>query len=148
MASNIEIKNKKAEFLYELYDTYTAGMELYGTEIKSIRSGKANLTDSYCYFRNGELWVKMHISEYSHGSYNNHEPRRERKLLLTKRELKKLENRVKLKGFTIIPTMIFMAENGYAKMEIYTAKGKRKYDKRNSLKQKDAERELDRMKKF
>ena len=145
MRQNIEIKNKKAGHLYELTDRYTAGIQLVGTEIKSIRVGKASLSDSYCAFVEDELWIKMHISEYFFGTYNNHDPKRERKLLLTRRELKKLLGKVKNKGFTIVPTRVFISENGYAKVEIALARGKRQYDKRNTLKQNDAKRELDRM---
>jgi SsrA-binding protein len=148
MASNIEIKNKKADHLYELTDEITAGMQLYGTEIKSIRQGKASLADSFCFFIENELYVKMHITEYSHGTYNNHEAKRERKLLLTKRELKKLRRKTKIKGFTIVPIRLFINERGYAKLEIALAKGKRAYDKRQDLKTKDTKREMDRMMKF
>lgn len=148
MASNIEIKNKKASFEYFLTDEYTAGIQLYGTEIKSIRMGKASLSEAYCYFKEDELFIKMHISEYSHGGYSNHEPRRERKLLLTRRELRKLNNKVKNKGFTIVPVRMFISENGFAKIDISLAEGKRKYDKRHALKQKENKRELDRFRKF
>ncbi len=142
----INIKNKKASFDYEFVDTYTAGIVLTGTEIKSIRLGKASLVDTYCYFINGELWVKnMHISEYFYGSYNNHNPRRERKLLLSKKELRNLQNGEKHPGFTIVPTRLFINEKGLAKLVIALAKGKKQYDKRQSLKEKDDKREMDRM---
>ncbi|RLD61999.1 MAG: SsrA-binding protein [Bacteroidetes bacterium] len=148
MASpSINIKNKKASFEYELIDKYIAGIQLTGTEIKSIRAGRASLVDSYCSFYDNELWVKsMHVSEYSFGSYNNHEPKRERKLLLNKKELKKLNRKIKEKGFSIIPTRLFIDERGYAKLEIALARGKNTYDKRQSLKQKDMKREIDRLK--
>ncbi|MCQ2286096.1 MAG: SsrA-binding protein SmpB [Bacteroidales bacterium] len=137
----IAIKNRKAEYEYYLLNSYSAGIVLSGTEIKSIRAGKANLTDSYCSFENGELWVhNMHISEYSHGSYNNHEPKRDRKLLLTKKELKKLANKLNERGHTIIPTLLWINENGYAKLDISLAKGKKMYDKRESIKEKDNRR--------
>ena len=142
----INIKNKKASFDYEFVDTYTAGIVLTGTEIKSIRLGKASLVDTYCYFINGELWVKnMHISEYFYGSYNNHNARRERKLLLSKKELRNLQNEEKHPGFTIGPTRLFINEKGLAKLVIALAKGKKQYDKRQSLKEKDDKREMDRM---
>ena len=134
----INIKNKKASFDYEFVDTYTAGIVLTGTEIKSIRLGKASLVDTYCYFINGELWVKnMHISEYFYGSYNNHNARRERKLLLSKKELRNLQNEEKHPGFTIVPTRLFINEKGLAKLVIALAKGKKQFDKRQSLKDKD-----------
>ena len=120
-----------------------------GTEIKSIRQGKASLVDSFCVFKNGELFVKnMHIAEYSHGTWNNHEPKRERKLLLTKRELKKLEKKVTERGLTIIAIRLFLNKAGYAKLEIALARGKREYDRREDMKQKDSKRELNRIKKI
>lgn len=137
------IKNKKAGFEFQLLESYTAGIQLTGTEIKSIRAGKANLSDSYCIFENEELWVKsMHISEYKEGSYNNVEPKRQRKLLLTKKELHKLHQKVKVKGLTIIPVKLFINERGFAKLEIALAKGKKFHDKREDLKLKDARREM------
>lgn len=137
------IKNKKAGFEFQLLESYTAGIQLTGTEIKSIRAGKANLSDSYCIFENEELWVKnMHISEYKEGSYNNVEPKRQRKLLLTKKELNKLHQKVKMKGLTIIPVKLFINERGYAKLEIALARGKKFHDKREDLKLKDARREM------
>ncbi|MCL2247161.1 MAG: SsrA-binding protein SmpB [Lentimicrobiaceae bacterium] len=137
-ATNISIKNRKAEFEYFLLNKLTAGLVLTGTEIKSIRTGKANIQDAYCAFENGELWVhNMHISEYANGSYNNHIAKRDRKLLLTKREIKKMLIKLNERGFTIIPTLLYINENGYAKLDIALARGKKKYDKRESIKEKD-----------
>lgn len=145
----IDIKNKKAGFEYYFVQTFRAGLVLYGTEIKSIREGKVNLSDSYCLFSKGELWVHdMHISEYRFGSYYNHQAKRTRKLLLKKNELRKLENKSKEKGFTIIPTLLFVDERGYAKLEIALCKGKHSYDKRESIKLKDNKRELERALKY
>lgn len=145
----INIKNKRASFDYELIDTYTAGIVLTGTEIKSIRLGKASLVDTYCYFVNNELWVKnMHISEYFYGSYNNHTARRERKLLLTKKELDKLKRGSLDPGFTLIPVRLFINEKGLAKVVVALAKGKKQYDKRQSLKEKDDKRDMARMFKY
>ncbi len=144
--SNIRIKNKRATFEYEILERFVAGIKLVGTEIKSIRGGKANLTESYCQFYSGELFVKnMHISEYELGTCNNHEARRDRKLLLNRKELKKLEKKVKESGLTIICTTLFINERGLAKLEIALARGKKTYDKRESLKLKDAKRDIDRM---
>ncbi|MCL1943031.1 MAG: SsrA-binding protein SmpB [Candidatus Azobacteroides sp.] len=144
--ANIQIKNKRASFDYEFLDIYTAGIVLTGTEIKSIRHGKAGLVDSYCFFNAGELWIKnMNISEYSDGTYNNHQPRRERKLLLNKKELRKIERQVKETGLTIIPTKLFINERGLAKMVVAVAKGKKEYDKRQSIREKDDKRMMDRM---
>lgn len=141
----INIKNKRATFDYEFVDTLTAGIVLTGTEIKSIRLGKASLVDTYCYFSHGELWVKnMHITQYSYGSYNNHVERRERKLLLNKKELRNLEADSKSPGFTIVPVRLFINEKGLAKLVIALAKGKKEYDKRQSLKYKEDRREMDR----
>ncbi|OFX78127.1 MAG: SsrA-binding protein [Bacteroidetes bacterium GWE2_29_8] len=141
----INIKNKRAGFDYYLLDKYTAGIVLTGTEIKSIRLGKANLSDSYCYFKDNELWVRnLHIAEYTYGTYNNHEPKRERKLLLQKKELKKIINKLKDKGLTIVPLLLFINEKGLAKIEISIAKGKKLYDKRETLKEKDTKREMER----
>jgi SsrA-binding protein len=140
---SISIKNKRASFEYLLLQEFTAGIQLTGTEIKSIREGKANIADAYCTFKGDELFViNMHISEYSFGTYNNHEPKRDRKLLLTKRELHKMQAKVKEKGFTIIPTLLFINEKGLAKLTISLARGKHHYDKRESLKQKDVKREI------
>lgn len=143
---NINIKNKRATFDYEIIDTYTAGIVLTGTEIKSIRLGKASLVDTFCFFSNDELWVKnMHISEYFYGSYNNHTVRRDRKLLLSRKELDKLRRGTKETGFTIVPTKMFINEKGLAKVVIALAKGKKQYDKREALKEKDDKRDMDRM---
>lgn len=141
----INIKNKRASFDYEFVNTYTAGIVLTGTEIKSIRMGKASLVDTFCYFIRGELWVKnMHIAEYFYGSYNNHTARRDRKLLLNRKELRKLERDSQAPGFTIVPTRLFINEKGLAKLVIALAKGKKQFDKRETLKEKDARREMDR----
>ncbi len=143
---NISIKNRKATFEYELIERFVAGMMLVGTEIKSIRSGKVNLTDSYCQFINGALYVKsLHISEYEMGTCNNHIAKRDRKLLLNKKELIKLDKKVKESGLTIICTKLFVNAKGLAKLEIALARGKKTYDKRESLKTKDAKRDIDRM---
>ena len=145
-ATNINIKNKRASFDYEFIDTYTAGIVLTGTEIKSIRLGKASLVDTYCYFIKGELWVKnMHIAEYFYGSYNNHSARRDRKLLLNKSELNKIERLTKQSGFTIIPTRLFINNKGLAKLNIAIGKGKKQYDKRHALREKEDKRSMDRM---
>ncbi len=145
-ASNIKIKNRKVSFEYELIERFIAGILLVGTEIKSIRGGKANLTESYCQFYGGELFVKnLHISEYEMGTCNNHEARRDRKLLLNRKELTKLEKKVKESGLTIVCTKLFITDRGLAKLEIALARGKKTYDKRESLKQKDSQREMDRM---
>lgn len=142
----INIKNKRATFDYELLDTYTAGIVLTGTEIKSIRMGKASLVDTFCFLSKGELWVKnMHIAEYFYGSYNNHVARRDRKLLLNRKELKKLERGTKETGFTMIPVRMFVNDKGLAKVVIALAKGKKQYDKRESLREKDDKRDMDRM---
>ncbi len=143
---NIVIKNKKAFHDYEFLEKFIAGIKLSGTEIKSIRLGKATLADSYCMFRKGELFIRgMHISEYWWGNINNHDPLRERKLLLTGRELKKIERKVKETSHTIIVIKVFINDRGLAKAEIAVAKGKKEYDKRETLKRKDAIREMDRM---
>ncbi len=143
--NNIRIKNKRASHEYFFLEKYIAGIVLTGTEIKSIRSGKASLADAYCVFEEDELFVVgMHIAEYSYGTYNNHFPKRVRKLLLTARELKKLKNKVKDKGLTIIPITLFINDRGLAKLEIALAKGKHFYDKREDLKKKDSQREIDR----
>ena len=144
--AQINIRNKRATFDYELTDTFTAGIVLTGTEIKSIRLGKASLVDTFCIFEKGELWVKnMNITEYFYGSYNNHNARRDRKLLLNKSELKKIIRLTKQTGFTIIPTRLFISDRGLAKLNITIAKGKKEYDKRNSLKDKEDKRDMDRM---
>ena len=143
--SPIQIKNKKAAFEYFFVETYTAGIVLTGTEIKSIRLGKASLVDTYCYIVNGEMWLKgMNISPYFYGSFSNHEAKRERKLLLTKREIIHLREATKQVGFTIIPTLVFIDKNGRAKVDLALAKGKKMYDKRQTLKEKEDRREMDR----
>ena len=143
--SNIVIKNKRALFDYEILDRYVAGIQLFGTEIKSIRDGKAGLTDTYCTFIGDELWVRnMNISTYFFGTYNNHEPRRDRKLLLNRKELNKLMRATKETGNTIVPIKLFINDQGRAKMEIGLARGKKTYDKRQTLKEKDDKREMDR----
>jgi len=147
--SRINIKNKRASFEYAFIDRFTAGIVLSGTEIKSIRMGKASLVDTYCYFVAGELWVKnMNISLYAQGSYNNHEVRRDRKLLLQRKELRNLERESKTPGFTIVPVRLFVNEKGLAKLEIALAKGKKEYDKRETLKEKEDRRAMDRAMKF
>ena len=141
----IDIKNKRAEHEYYLLESFTAGIVLAGTEIKSIREGKANLGDAYCVFLAGELFVRqMHISEYRFGGFVNHQSKRDRKLLLTHRELRKLQNKVKERGFTIVPTLLFIDERGYAKLDISLARGKKMYDKREAIKAKDTKREIER----
>ena len=143
--SPIQIKNKKASFEYFFVDTFTAGLVLTGTEIKSIRLGKASLTDTYCYIINGEIWVKrMNISHYFYGSFANHEAKRDRKLLLNKREIMKLAEADKMPGYTIVPTLVFIDQNGRAKMDIALARGKKEYDKRQTIKDKQDKREMDR----
>ena len=143
--SNIVIKNKRALFDYEILDRYVAGIQLFGTEIKSIRDGKAGLTDTYCTFIGDELWVRnMNISTYFFGTYNNHEPRRDRKLLLNRKELNKLMRATKETGNTIVPIKLFINDQGRAKMEIGLARGKKTYDKRQTMKEKDDKREMDR----
>lgn len=141
----LELTNRKAHYEYFFETTYIAGMVLSGTEIKSLRAGKASFNDSYCLFHQGELFVKsLHISEYAFGTYSNHEPLQERKLLLNKRELKKLENKIKEKGYSIIPLRLFLAESGYFKMEIGLGKGKKNYDKRDSIKERETDRDIKR----
>jgi len=141
----MEIKNRSASFEYYIDDTFDAGMVLTGTEVKSLRAGKASFNDSYCLMNRGELWVKsLYIAEYDFGTYANHVPTRERKLLLKKKELKKLENKLKDKGYTIIPLKIYFNENGKAKIKIGLAKGKKLHDKRASIKDRESEREIKR----
>jgi SsrA-binding protein len=143
MGSKIHIKNRRARYDYEFLDTYVAGLKLRGTEIKALREGKAALNDSYCLFLNGELYIRgMHIGEYSHGNINNHDPYQDRKLLLNRRELDKLEGKMKNVGNTIIPVSLFINERGLAKLEIALAKGKKQYDKRETLKERDVNRRL------
>ena len=140
----INIKNKRATFDYELLDTYTAGIVLTGTEIKSIRLGKASLVDTYCFFNNGELWVKgMHIAEYFYGSYNNHTARRDRKLLLNRKELNKLQRALQDRGLTVVGLRLFINDRGLAKVAIGLARGRKAYDKREYIKENDAKREMD-----
>jgi SsrA-binding protein len=146
--SDIVIRNKKASHDYEFLEKFIAGIQLYGTEIKSVRLGKATLSDSYCFFSNGELFLRgMHISEYWWGNLNNHDPMRERKLLLTGRELKRIERKTKESGLTIIVIKVFINDRGLAKAEIAISKGKKEFDKRETLRKKDSERELDRARK-
>ncbi len=141
----VEIKNRRASFEYSFLDTFTAGLVLTGTEIKSIRQGKANLTDSYCLFLQEELFVRnMHISKYDEGTHFNHDPLRDRKLLLSKRELGKLQKELKNVGLTIIPTRLFISDKGYAKLNFALAKGKKTFDKRDDIKEKDVKRDMDR----
>ncbi len=141
----MEISNKKAYFEYSIIQKYTAGIVLTGTEIKSIRQGKASFNDSYCIFFKGELYLRsLHIAEYKFGSIYNHDPVRERKLLLRKTELKKLESKIKEKGYTIVPLRIFIASNGFAKVEIGLGKGKKTYDERESIKARETDREIKR----
>ena len=153
--SDIVIKNKKARFQYEILEVFVAGIELLGTEIKSIREGKASLVDAYCRFLPNpkhpdkpELYILMHISEYSHGGYANHDPRRERKLLLTRRELNKLSKKVKTTGYTIVPLKLFINEKGFAKIEIALARGKKMHDKRHDIKDRDTKRDMERIRKY
>ena len=141
----MEIKNRSAFFEYFIDDKYVAGIVLTGTEVKSLRQGKASFNDSYCIFNKGELWIKsFHIAEYSHGTVNNHDPIRERKLLLNRRELKKLEARLKEKGYTVVPLRLFFNEKNLAKLEIGLGKGKKLHDKRETITQRDTEREIKR----
>lgn len=149
MEKRINIKNKRARYEYEFLDTYVAGLVLSGTEIKSIRQGKASITESFCEFNElGELFViNMQVELYSHGSHYNHQPRASRKLLLQKQELKKLSKAVKTSGITIIPLNLFINERGLAKLKIALARGKKEYDKRETIKDRDSKRQLDRVKK-
>ncbi|MBE0662053.1 MAG: SsrA-binding protein SmpB [Bacteroidales bacterium] len=145
MVSQVNIRNKKASFEYFLLEEFTAGMQLTGTEIKSLRAGKASVSDAYCSFSGNELFVRnLHIAEYTMGSYNNHEPKRDRKLLLNRKELKKILAKINEKGLTVIPVLLFIDEKGLAKLKIAVAKGKKLYDKRDTLKNKDQQREIDR----
>jgi SsrA-binding protein len=147
-SGEIVIRNKKAHHDYEFLEKFIAGIKLTGTEIKSIRLGKATIVDSYCFFSNRELFIKgMHVSEYWWGNLNNHDPLRERKLLLTSRELRKIERKIKETGLTIIPLKIFINDRGLAKVEIAISKGKKEFDKRQTLRTRDAAREMDRMRK-
>ncbi len=145
ISNTINIENRKAKFDYQFLDVLTAGLVLKGTEIKSIREGKAGLADSYCYFKNDELFIKnFHITEYADASFYNHEPLRERKLLLSKQELNKWLKKVKDSGLTIVPIKLFINEKGYAKLNIALAKGKKAFDKREDIKKRDIEREMNR----
>ena len=155
MSNFINIKNKKARHDYELLDKFVAGIQLYGTEIKSVRAGKASLNDSYCFLLTKpgkpgktEIFVKMHISEYSHGTYANHLPKRDRKLLLSRKEINKIEKKIKATSLTIVPTRLFINDKGLAKLEFAIARGKKYHDKRETLKQNDDKREMDRLKKM
>ncbi|WP_345951433.1 SsrA-binding protein SmpB [Mucilaginibacter sp. PAMB04274] len=146
MNEQLYIKNKKAYFEYHILDEYTAGIKLLGTEIKSIRDGKANLNDAFCTFISDQLYVRnLHISEYSHGSFYNHEAKRDRVLLLNKKELKKLRTRSEEKGFTIVPLALFISERGFAKLKIGLAQGKKTFDKRETMKERDTKIELSRV---
>ncbi len=145
-AKTVNLKNRRASYEYEFLDKYSAGIQLMGTEIKSIRESKVDFSDAYCYFKKGELYVKqLHISQYLQASHYNHETTRERKLLLNKRELNKLEDKSKEKGLSIVPTRIFITDRGFAKVDIALARGKKLHDKRDSIKEKDVKRDLDRM---
>lgn len=146
-SNSIAIKNRQASFNYELLEKFVAGMVLKGTEIKSIKEGKASLQDGYCYVNNGELYVKgLTITPYAQGTHYNHEPDRERKLLLKRAEIRKLESKMNEKGLTLVPTRLFINDRGYAKLEIALARGKKQFDKRQSIKEKDLKRELSRIK--
>ncbi len=143
---DVNIKNKRATFDYAISDKFTAGIVLTGTEIKSIRQGKASLADTYCYVSNGEVWIKnMYVAEYFYGTYNNHSTRRDRKLLLTKKEIRKLEKSGKETGFTIVPMRLFINEKGLAKLVIGIGRGKKEYDKRQSIKEREDKRSMARL---
>lgn len=146
MAKNeVNIRNKRARFEYHLSDTFTAGMQLRGTEIKSIRSSKASILEAYCIFHEGEVWIRnMSITEYENGSFYNHKPKSDRKLLLNRKEINKIERFLKVKGNTLIPLKLFLSEKGWAKIEIACAQGKKLHDKRNDLKEKDDKRDMER----
>ena len=145
-ANQVNIKNRRASFDYEITETFTAGMVLTGTEIKSIRNGKASLVDSYCVIDNGEVWAKgINISEYFYGSYNNHSTRRDRKLLLNRKEITRIAKAADDTGFTIIPLRIFISERGFAKLVIGVGRGKKQYDKRQSIKEREDKRNLARV---
>lgn len=146
---DINIKNKRALFEYQILDKFIAGIQLNGTEIKSIRLGKVTITESFCTFKKDELWIRgMHISEYEFGNYANHEPKRERKLLLNRQELDKLQKKLKNQGLTIVPLLLFINEKGWAKLEIAIAKGKKLHDKRDSLKEKNMQRDIEKVKRY
>jgi SsrA-binding protein len=145
MAEQIDIKNRKASFKYELFEKYSAGIVLTGTEIKAIRQGKFSFVDSYCIFEEDGLWIKgIHIGEYSHAGYVTHDPKRDRKLLLTKKELKKILRKTEEKGFTLVPVRCFSSDKGLIKIEIAIARGKKKFDKREDIKQRDSDRDMER----
>lgn len=140
------IRNKKAGYEYDVLEKYTAGIVLTGSEIKSVRAGKVNLSDGFCYFKKDELYVRnIHIAEYKHGGYANHEPLRQRKLLLTKKELHRLQSKAKERGLTIVPLSMFINSRGYAKLDIALVRGKKKYDKRESIKEREAQKQLNRI---
>ncbi len=142
---SVQIKNRRAQFDYHVLKTFTAGLVLYGTEIKSIRAGKAGLADTYCLVQNGEVWVKnMYIAEYAFGSFRNHTPLRERKLLLNRREIRELSNESKSPGITIVPLLLYINDNGLAKLDIALCRGKHAYDKRQGIKEREAKREMGR----
>jgi len=146
-SNDINIRNRQASFEFELLDKYVAGLVLRGTEIKSIREGKVNLQDGFCYFNDGELYVRgINITPYAQGTHYNHEAQRERKLLLKRLEIKKLERKVEEKGLTLVPVRLFINDRGFAKLEIALARGKKMHDKRDSIKERDAKRDLDRLK--
>ena len=147
MATNqVNIKNRRATFDYEIFDTFNAGIVLTGTEIKSIRAGRASLADTYCYIASGEVWVKnMYVAEYEFGTYNNHATRRDRKLLLNRKEIRQLDKYCQQAGFTIVPLKVFLSDRGLAKMVIGVARGKKAYDKRQAIKERDDRRMLDRV---
>lgn len=141
--STIKIKNKKAKFEYHFIDTYTAGIQLVGTEIKSIRLGKASIAESYCVVEKGEIFVRnMYVEEYSNGGFVNHKPRRDRKLLLNRTEINKIERKLKVKGFALVSTLLFIDDNGRAKLNIALAEGKKLHDKRNTIKERDDKRDM------
>lgn len=142
----VQIKNRRAEFDYLIVDRYVAGIVLTGTEVKSIRAGKASLVDTFCYIHDGEVWVKnMYVAEYAHGSWGNHAVRRDRKLLLQKKEIRQLSADTEAPGFTLVPLKLFVDENGRVKMQVGLCRGKKEYDKRQSLREKDDRREMDRV---
>lgn len=145
MQKQINIQNKRARFEYHIEDKFTAGIQLSGTEIKSIRNGKASILEAYCVFQKGEVWIRnMHIAAYEHGSFYNHTPRADRKLLLNKKEINKIEKYLKIKGNSLIPLRMFLSDKGWAKLDIALAKGKKMHDKREDLKAKDDKRDMDR----
>jgi SsrA-binding protein len=150
LQQKISIKNKRAEFDYEIIERFSAGIALKGSEIKALRDGGGSINEAFCFMRDNELFIKnMNIPEYSHGGYTNHEVLRLRKLLLTKRELRRIDAKIRERGFAIIPIRLFMSDRGFAKIEIGLGKGKKTFDKRNTLKSKDSKREIDRvMKKY